>query len=489
MRILKVGLAFTWMLSCAAAAQSIRVATYELEGLAVEALLPNAPASGPETKALRQVADNLTPLDADVVVMHGLPNQQVASRLATQLRPGPYHLTFHGAFRKSGTNSQALGPPITIFTRKQAFAASSIEWRVTGQLDWPGGFAFVGLNSGTNAICVYVAHLPGEPAALEDRESPLMARRRDLAAQYLVLHADWLGRTLTNQLVSALITGDFIADRRAARSEGAVRILQQAGFGVALPNSSASKPGASTEERPALLTSLFARNAALLSTARVSTQKGTLQYVVSYEVEPGRAISGQAGIVPGAAQPIPFRVVALDDGIVWVWVGGISALATICLFFVWVIHRAFWGTRVLGRRSEHALVLARGPFQTGDDFSASGDGPQSQAALWPAGRRGPEANATLNEITRPQLSHLLRERLIGWLSLQRRTLLDSHESGTRQVLELETRLHQIQGQFDERLRTREARIAELERDILAKEKVIRDLLRAQVRMTGQVQRE
>jgi len=53
------------------------------------------------------------------------------------------------------------------------------------------------------------------------------------------------------------------------------------------------------------------------------------------------------------------------------------------------------------------------------------------------------------------------------------------------VLELEERLQKIQGQFQERLQTREQRIAELEREILAREKVIRDLLRAQVRIANE----
>ena len=85
----------------------------------------------------------------------------------------------------------------------------------------------------------------------------------------------------------------------------------------------------------------------------------------------------------------------------------------------------------------------------------------------------------------PQLRRLMRERLIGWLTSQRGQLITSHEVGTQQMLELEERLQRIQGQFRESLQTREQRIAALEAEILAKERIIRDLLRAQVRVADE----
>jgi TolA-binding protein len=83
----------------------------------------------------------------------------------------------------------------------------------------------------------------------------------------------------------------------------------------------------------------------------------------------------------------------------------------------------------------------------------------------------------------------LRERLVAWLSFQRSTLLSSHELGTKQVLELESRLTQVQGQFKERLRNQEERIAELQQEIQGKEKIIRDLLRTQVRLANRAEDE
>ena len=36
---------------------------------------------------------------------------------------------------------------------------------------------------------------------------------------------------------------------------------------------------------------------------------------------------------------MPAKIVALDESILWIWVGGIVALSTACLFSVWLIRR------------------------------------------------------------------------------------------------------------------------------------------------------
>ena len=98
--------------------------------------------------------------------------------------------------------------------------------------------------------------------------------------------------------------------------------------------------------------------------------------------------------------------------------------------------------------------------------------------------RANQAAAVMRSGLMPHLGRLMRERLIAWLSSQRGQLLTSQEVGTEQVLELEERLQRIQTQFQERMQTREERISELEQEILAKEKIIRELLRAQVRLAN-----
>lgn len=76
---------------------------------------------------------------------------------------------------------------------------------------------------------------------------------------------------------------------------------------------------------------------------------------------------------------------------------------------------------------------------------------------------------------------LMRDKLFAWLSQQRTQLIDSHEEGTRQVIGLEARLEKIREQFQDRLISQEERIAALDKELQAKEKVIRETARAQVR--------
>ena len=121
------------------------------------------------------------------------------------------------------------------------------------------------------------------------------------------------------------------------------------------------------------------------------------------------------------------------------------------------------------------------------DSDSAPDVSNAEAAVWQARalqaeERASQETAVVRSGLMPQLRRLMRERLITWLTSQRGQLLTSHEVGTQQMLELEERLQRIQGQFQESLQTREQRIAELEEEILAKERIIRDLLRAQVQV-------
>lgn len=489
-------------------AQLVRVATWEVEGF--EATAPDQPVSEVDIKRLRQIAFNLKPLEAEVIAIHGLPDRQFAKRLTGFLKPATYHVAHHSVFKKGfGSNAVVVGSPITILSKKQPFMARSMEWKATGQIDYPAGFAFAGFPSVTNSLCVYVAHLPGDAANSQAGTDPqILARKRELAAQYLAHHANWLGNTLTNQAASFLILGDFLSDPRAARSEGAVRVLQQAGFKSATPNLSRGKrPLASVEaaDPEPMLTALLARNADFVANPQVLSRKTFAQPMVAYDVNVAASASTPV-VVASTPQvqsgPVAARVVALDEGIIWLWVGGIGALSMTILFAVWMVRRAAVSSGTFGRRSNDAVVLDLGGFAGAssrysqsepvpESFSGSTtDGAIGQATLWRARAlqaelRANQARAIVRSGVMPQLGRLMRERLIAWLSSQRGQLLASHEAGTQQVFELEERLQKIQTQFQDRMQTREQRIAELEQEILAKEKIIRDLLRAQVRLASQ----
>ncbi len=72
----------------------------------------------------------------------------------------------------------------------------------------------------------------------------------------------------------------------------------------------------------------------------------------------------------------------------------------------------------------------------------------------------------------PHLRQLMREKLFQWLSNQRTQLLDSHENGTAQVRGLEERLGKIRDQFQDKLVAQEQRIAEMDRELKEKERLL-----------------
>ena len=192
----------------------------------------------------------------------------------------------------------------------------------------------------------------------------------------------------------------------------------------------------------------------------------------------------------------------MDQSAAWLWAGGIAVLLTAILITVWLIRRATPTAGAFRRHEQQPVGMDLNAFaETSSRFNDSSqqgecepdpasDRSHTEASVWQARalqaeERASQATAVVRSGLMPQLRRLMRERLITWLTSQRGQLLTSHEVGTQQMLELEERLQRIQGQFQESLQTREQRIAELEEEILAKERVIRDLLRAQVRVADE----
>jgi len=133
----------------------------------------------------------------------------------------------------------------------------------------------------------------------------------------------------------------------------------------------------------------------------------------------------------------------------------------------------------IGMPKESALNSGRATSFSESTTASS----NAQQALWQSqplsGEPQTERTAEVRAGLIPHLSRLMREKLFVWLSSQRSQLLDSHETGTKQVLSLEERLERIQGRFQHRLIAQEQRIAELEKDVQTKEKIIRSLPKTQ----------
>jgi hypothetical protein len=190
------------------------------------------------------------------------------------------------------------------------------------------------------------------------------------------------------------------------------------------------------------------------------------------------------------------RSISIRSANLWWSAGGVAtALLVIVLLRTWREQRRNVPVAV-GRQANdsYVLELSHGSRRAAELAAAEADvssfsgnvtetttGQTSswQARALAADLRAGRANMAARAGLMPHLSRLMREKLFVWLSSQRSQLLDSHESGTKQVLSLEERLERIQGQFQQRLIAQEERIAELEKEVQAKEKVIRSFHRLQ----------
>ena len=174
-----------------------------------------------------------------------------------------------------------------------------------------------------------------------------------------------------------------------------------------------------------------------------------------------------------AQQPLP-----IDERFLWLaapLAGAVGIFLLVLLPYRWLAWRRQSRALVPARPANNAVLV---------DFATAADDPAALAAgRAPAGQiadgpGGPQAT-TIREGLMPQFVRLMREKILQRLTSQRAHLIDSHVAGTMQVLELEERLEKIQSQFQARLTAREQRVAELEKELAAKDNFIRELLKAQ----------
>lgn len=503
--------AFALLFALQGWAQPLRVVSWQLDDFGEPPA--NGPAAEPDVRRLRQVAAALKPLEADVILLQGLPDRNSAKRITSLLKPGVYHVVNHHAFRRAGPNSPLAGAPLTILAKKQPLASRQLEWRSSGQIEAAGGFIWATFPHGTNTVCLYVAHLPLPPASMNTLTNKLseaqvqqLLRNREYSAQYLIHHSSWLGSTVTNAIASVLFAGDFIADPMLAPGDATLRVLEQAAFRTVSSGNKRAAKAPSTEPDVAI----FARNADFAGTPLAGNNNKAFAFapitwdlvVRAPEVKPLEP-KPQATTAFTPLVPTPTAPQRSWDPSHYIWlVVGLLLLALVCVVgFQWLA----WN------RWAHSLTPAKQPA-----LPALGDGqatrpgslpaPRSATALpapepavlptasWPDRNeiheaKGEHAPTAARPEIKPHLLGLLREKVVVWLSSQRSHLLHSQENGTAQVIELEERLEKIQGQFQDRLLAREQRISELETEVSAKDRMIHDLIRARGQTSAEVQQD
>ena len=275
--------------------QSLSIATWM-----VELPTPGGGTNGTNRAAeidpfLRRAAGTLKPLNADVVILHGMPDRATTRQLVGMLRPRVYHAPIHSTFKRSNSpGAEIVEPPITILSRKQASAHRSIEWRAAGQIDSPGGFSFAVFHFGTNSLLVYTAQFPKSNPAMTSKEAAAVVRKRGLCARYLLSHLNWLSETTSNATQMVYLAADLDLDSASSTNDPALRTLQEGGFKPSSGNRTlvAATASSITGWPPSgALTAAFARRAEFPGDPQAISRKPFFAPVALTEIGPERPLS------------------------------------------------------------------------------------------------------------------------------------------------------------------------------------------------------
>ena len=111
----------------------------------------------------------------------------------------------------------------------------------------------------------------------------------------------------------------------------------------------------------------------------------------------------------------------------------------------------------------------------------------TEADMWrkrafDAERRADQAQAAARASLAPHLALVLRETVVQELATQRRELLKAQEEATLEIAAMISRFDSVQAPLQERLRSYEARIQELEKELTALNEENRELLKLKIEM-------
>ena len=94
----------------------------------------------------------------------------------------------------------------------------------------------------------------------------------------------------------------------------------------------------------------------------------------------------------------------------------------------------------------------------------------------------PQNQAALKADFAPQLAQALKEAVVQELAAQRSELLKAQRSAAAEIGELVHRLDQLQAPMQERLRTYEMKIEQLEKELAARNEENHELLKLKIEM-------
>lgn len=508
----------------------------------------NAPTNAPtDEQRFADVAATLAGTDADVFVLYGVQDSEAAKKIAGLIKTKRYAVTHHAVF-KHGPRANIAGEPVAILSRREKMAGKSIEWSQTGRIEMPGGFAFAVLRHGQTAVCVYVTGLPGSLTNdVSSADGKYFARKRNYAAQYLGFHSTWLGTTFTNPAVATYVTGDFQLAPKGPVSDECSKILEAAGFRSLAPGTATDKSTVSVTnsmDMDRVQDPVFTKGVEFIASRLINRPAPEHSIVVCDLTFKAPGTTAKAAIKPPAVRPpaakvaptsvpepalaplaiaeVPLKAASIPAPADSTVISPSNSLATATAVappdpstsgdrrWIWWTAAGAIGLAALGLadriwKARHPIPIPPTPKQVARplhlELQPPSPGPdsvsseptvvretitatgQTDRVPWESPSVGSEFGNRRARMT-PQLKQLMRDVVVAWLSRQRTHLLESHERGTEQVMELHSRVEKIKERFQERLRSQQQRISELDSALRRKEKIILELVRTRRPETG-----
>jgi endonuclease/exonuclease/phosphatase family metal-dependent hydrolase len=477
-------------------AEPLRITTWNLSS----SVAPEAD-SAAEDNRLADIATVLNSLNADVILLQEIRDLQTCERLAVLLKPAAYRAAVCSAFTNE---SGSPLPQVAILSRKPITAAWAESWKADGAVTPAGGFAFALIHHGSGDVGIFSVQFKNNVTSANfERDTQLNILNREISAAQLVQRAASLGTKRIVQPSAVVVAGSFNTnpDEPQFVSEITLRLLENAGFknifhGVPLEDRITRRGDGRNPD--ATVDYVFARNSDFLGGPRIGTSELSGHFPLAGEaiVKPTAPLA----TIPSPSQPIAqWKSISL------------AVFVVLCLFCCW-----WW----VGRKRFYSPALAALVQETGSAaqlYYSEGSAtfpalPESNDALeadgeWLPSRARPDAvrshlqslekRATAaeqrarqaTELVRqgllPYLARLMKDRLFRGVASQRAHLLLTQQAGATQVAELEQRLVKIHSQMQKKFGAYERRIAELEKEVLAKEQINRELLEAKAQTMKQ----
>jgi hypothetical protein len=503
----------------------LRVTTWNLQS-APDAGTQVSP-SATNQNHLQEAAATLKELDPDVLLLQGVRDWQMCSRLIQALKPANYNVLVCSAFGAPRPGSLSE-PQVAILAKQKAYFSWSESWRAPETPASPGGFAFAALQVGNQRFGFFSVEL-GSPSAA--RASARAACIRQVLDQVNSV-TNWVANRVQAFVIGSTLGPGLPAS--ATSPDPALRLLDDAGFADAFLDTPAAQritqppagrqPGVTADY-------IFTAPPGLAVAPRVLSVSGCEHYPVTCEVEldPARIAAAQKAraelALPAAPQPRvetpkpasaansnPRAIVAPHASGVspWVWLA-IAFGIPVLVVSVWLVARrkprrpppmraahAPHGERTPAGPSAFTVILA--PHSaTGSTLeeTVAPPAPQpiihletpgsavTQSAAWQqralaAERKAELANATLRAGLLPYLSKWLKQKLVRKLIADRAHLMETQEAATLKAMAVDERLGRIERQVQQQNQMYQRRIEELGRELLAAKEENRELIRARI---------